>query len=165
MSTEALWLLQGHEVNLNLGNKLFYNSTFFTETPVIWNRFHCFHSCKPQLYPKPYDVNWTMDYPSYFPGMKGRGVGVGEYSTKFYTGNLWPLWANSFCIPSTDKWCPFHTPSLEFCIPLNCCKCTVLTIWTSNNCKLGECVRWGGGGGGCWVVSGTGKGVQNLMGL
>ena len=30
------------------------------------------------------------------------------------------------------------------------------------NCKLGECVRWGGGGG---VVGGTVKGVQNLMGL
>ena len=33
---------------------------------------------------------------------------------------------------------------------------------TSNNCKLGECVRWEGVG---WVVSGSGKGVQNLMGL
>ena len=32
---------------------------------------------------------------------------------------------------------------------------------TSNNCKLGDCVRWGGGGG----VVGSGKGVQNLMGL
>ena len=30
---------------------------------------------------------------------------------------------------------------------------------TSNNCKLGECVRWGGAG---WVVSGSGKGVQNM---
>ena len=34
---------------------------------------------------------------------------------------------------------------------------------TSNNCKLGECVRWGGGGR--WLVSGSGKGVQNLTGL
>ena len=33
---------------------------------------------------------------------------------------------------------------------------------TSNNCKIGECVRWEGVG---WVVSGSGKGVQNLMGL
>ena len=44
---------------------------------------------------------------------------------------------------------------------LNC-----LLTNTSNNCKLGECVRWGGVGlrvG--WIVSGSGKGVQNLLGL
>ena len=29
--------------------------------------------------------------------------------------------------------------------------------------ELGECVRWGGGVV-WWVVSGSGKGVQNLMG-
>ena len=27
-------------------------------------------------------------------------------------------------IPSIDKWCPFHIPCLELCIPLNCSKCT-----------------------------------------
>ena len=40
------------------------------------------------------------------------------------------------------------------------------TSMTSSNCKLGECVRWGGGGGeavGWCVVSGSGKGGQNLM--
>ena len=45
---------------------------------------------------------------------------------------------------------------------------TILNYYdTSNNCKLGECVQWevGGGGGrvGWWVVSASGKGVQNLM--
>ena len=40
---------------------------------------------------------------------------------------------------------------------LNC-----LLTNTSNNCKLGECVRGGGVG---WVVSGSCKGVQNLLGL
>ena len=33
---------------------------------------------------------------------------------------------------------------------------------TSNNCKLGERVRWGGVG---WVVSGSCMGVKNLMSL
>ena len=28
-----------------------------------------------------------------------------------------------FRIPSIDKWCPFSVPSLELCIPFNCCKC------------------------------------------
>ena len=37
------------------------------------------------------------------------------------------------------------------------------SVYTSNNCKLKECVRCEGGG--WWVVSGSGKGVQNLMGL
>ena len=37
------------------------------------------------------------------------------------------------------------------------------SVYTSNNCKLKECVRCDGGG--WWVVSGSGKGVQNLMGL
>ena len=36
-------------------------------------------------------------------------------------------------------------------------------VFTSINCKSGECVRWGGGG--WWAVSDSGKGVQNLMGL
>ena len=27
----------------------------------------------------------------------------------------------SSCIPSIDKWCPFHLPCLELCIPFNCC--------------------------------------------
>ena len=27
-----------------------------------------------------------------------------------------------FCIPSIDKWYPFHIPCLEFCILCNCCK-------------------------------------------
>ena len=31
-----------------------------------------------------------------------------------------------FRIPSiSDKWCPFHIPCLELCIPFDCCKCTV----------------------------------------
>ena len=28
-----------------------------------------------------------------------------------------------------DKWSPFHIPSLELCIHLNCCKWTVCKIW------------------------------------
>ena len=87
--------------------------------------------------------------------MKGRGE-EGVLNKVLNVGSL-TLRANSFCIPSTDKWCPFHTPSLELKILLNCCKCTVLKIWTSNNCKLGECVRWGGEGGGWWVNSNTDK--------
>ena len=42
MSIEALWLLQGHEVDLNLGNKLFYKSIFFKEAPVVWTGFIAF---------------------------------------------------------------------------------------------------------------------------
>ena len=38
-----------------------------------------------------------------------------------------------------------------------------LLALTSDNCKLGECIRWGGEG--WWVVSDSGKGEQNLMGL
>ena len=45
---------------------------------------------------------------------------------------------------------------LNFILPKN-------TLITSNNCKLGECVRWGRGGG--WEVGASGKGVQNLLGL
>ena len=42
---------------------------------------------------------------------------------------------------------------------------------SSNNCKVGECVRWesggggGGGGGGGAVGSGSRRGVQNVMSL
>ena len=31
-----------------------------------------------------------------------------------------------FCIPSNDKWYPFHIPCLELCTPFSCCKCTLL---------------------------------------
>ena len=34
---------------------------------------------------------------------------------------------------------------------------------SSNNCKLGECVRWESGGGA--VGSGSRRGVQNVMSL
>ena len=46
---------------------------------------------------------------------------------------------------------------------------TILNYYdTGNNCKLGQCVQWEvergwGGGVGWWVVSASGKGVQNLM--
>ena len=40
---------------------------------------------------------------------------------------------------------------------------------TSNNCNLGECVRWGRGGGDevvrWWLVSGSGKGGAKPDGL
>ena len=32
-------------------------------------------------------------------------------------------------IPSIDKWCPFHIPSLQLCISFNCCKCTFFMTW------------------------------------
>ena len=65
---------------------------------------------------------------------RGRG-----YSTNVYTGRLRPevqpltlfnichfsRKRYPFCIPSIDKWYPFHIPCLEHCILFNCCKCTV----------------------------------------
>ena len=36
---------------------------------------------------------------------------------------------------------------------------------SSNNCKVGECVRWESGGGGGAVGSGSRRGVQNVMSL
>ena len=38
-------------------------------------------------------------------------------------------------IPFTDKWHPFHIPSLELCIPFNCCKCTFLYIWMNRKTR------------------------------
>ena len=35
---------------------------------------------------------------------------------------------NPFCIPSIDKYYPFHIPSLEHCISFNCCKYTGLNF-------------------------------------
>ena len=32
-------------------------------------------------------------------------------------------------------WYPFHNPSLELCILLNCCKCTVLKIWINHKTR------------------------------
>ena len=32
------------------------------------------------------------------------------------------------CTSSIDKWCPFHIPCLELCIPFTCCKCTFFLI-------------------------------------
>ena len=36
---------------------------------------------------------------------------------------------------------------------------------SSNNCKVGECVRWESGGVGGAVGSGSRRGVQNVMSL
>ena len=99
------------KLTLTLEINYFTNQFFFTEAPIVWNRFYCFLSWELQLHPEPYKVNWTMDYPWYFPGMKGRGE-EGVLNKVLYMESL-TLQANSFCIPSTDKWCPFHTPSLE----------------------------------------------------
>ena len=33
------------------------------------------------------------------------------------------------------QWYPFHIPSLELCIPLNCCKCTVFKIRTNHKTR------------------------------
>ena len=89
----------------------YFINQFFQGRSCSLNRFHCFHSCKLQPYPEQYKVNWTMDYSWYFPAVKGRGE-EGVLNKVLYVESL-TLWANSFCIPSTDKWCPFHTPSLE----------------------------------------------------
>ena len=32
-------------------------------------------------------------------------------------------------------WYPFHNPSLELCILLNCCKCTVFKIWINHKTR------------------------------
>ena len=63
----------------------------------------------------------------------------GRYSTKVCDGKAPPRGSTSylfiyhfsrksypFCIPSIDKWYPFHIniPCLELCTPFNCCKCT-----------------------------------------
>ena len=35
-----------------------------------------------------------------------------------------------FCIPSSDKWYPFHIPNFELCCNCcNCCKYTIFTMW------------------------------------
>ena len=33
------------------------------------------------------------------------------------------------------QWYPFHMPSLELCIPLDCCKCTVFKIRTNHKTR------------------------------
>ena len=38
-----------------------------------------------------------------------------------------------FCIPSNDKWYPFHTNSLELYVPFNYCKCTVFKMWMNDS--------------------------------
>ena len=40
-----------------------------------------------------------------------------------------------FCIPSIDKWYPYHIPCLELCIPFTCCKCTVFLIGITHKNK------------------------------
>ena len=65
------------------------------------------------------------------------------FSTKFYTGRLRPevqpltllytLYHPSYTF--CWQWYPFHMPSLELCIPLNCCKCTVIQIWTNHKTR------------------------------
>ena len=53
---------------------------------------------------------------------------------------IYPFWQQRWpfhiCIPSNDKWYPFHIPSLErLCIPFNCCKCTVFKIWINHKTR------------------------------
>ena len=40
----------------------------------------------------------------------------------------YPFWTASI-----DKWYPFH--NLEFCIPFNCCKCTLFKIWIDHKTR------------------------------
>ena len=75
-------------------------------------------------------------------GGGGGGEGAGGYSTKFYTRKCSPevqpltLLYTIFdrkgtpfvYLPLTKGIYPFHMPSLERCIPFNCCKCTVFRI-------------------------------------
>ena len=68
--------------------------------------------------------------------MKSRG-----FSTKFYTGPT----PYPFIYHFRQKRYPFvylllarylfHKPSLEHCIPLNCCKCTVFKIWINHKTR------------------------------
>ena len=46
--------------------------------------------------------------------------GGGGVLNKWYSTTKVPL-----RIPSIDKWCPFHIPCVELCIPFDCCKFTV----------------------------------------
>ena len=40
---------------------------------------------------------------------------------------IYHIWQRKHCshVPSIDKWYTFRIPSLELCIPCNCCKCIV----------------------------------------
>ena len=40
-----------------------------------------------------------------------------------------------FRIPPIDQWDPFHIPSIELCIPFNCCKWAVFNIWRSHKTR------------------------------
>ena len=71
------------------------------------------------------------------------GGGGGVVSQKKLTGRLCPgvqpltltQKRYHFCIPHIEKWYPFHIPTLELCIPFNCCKCTVFTIWINHKTR------------------------------
>ena len=39
-------------------------------------------------------------------------------------------------IPSIDKWCSFHELFIELCIPINCCKWTVVKIWINHKTRM-----------------------------
>ena len=74
--------------------------------------------------------------------LKSRGS-----STKFYTGRLRPevqplnLLCTIFNRKGTPsytfywQWYLFHMPSLEHCIPLSCCICTVFKIWINHKTR------------------------------
>ena len=76
----------------------------------------------------------------------------GPTATKFYTGKLCPevqplsypfiyhFWQKRYPfrihVPkSVDKCHTFHLLSLELCIPLNCCECTVFKKWTNQKTR------------------------------
>ena len=66
--------------------------------------------------------------------------GGGRCSSKFYTGTgsaprsipplfVYHFWQKryTFCIPSSDRWYPFHLPALEHYIPFKCFKSSVFS--------------------------------------
>ena len=73
--------------------------------------------------------------PSFLPEGGTQQTFIREGSAPRF--NLWYLFiyhfsrkSYPFCIPSIDKWYPFHMNilCLELCIPFNCCKCTFFKI-------------------------------------
>ena len=62
---------------------------------------------------------------------------IGAYSGWALTRG-WPL-IRINTVPSTDKWYPFLTPSLEQYISFNCYKCTVFKILIND--KTRKCSR------------------------
>ena len=76
----------------------------------------------------------------------------GPTATKFYTGKLCPevqplsypftyhFWQKRYPfrihVPKSDDKChTFHLLSLELCIPLNCCECTVFKKWINQKTR------------------------------